>query len=143
MKRPEISVSAGAYLGLAMGILTLPLDCLLAAATAAGIHECCHLFVLTLCNVPIAEVKIGFFGAKIRAGVMTCSQEIICVAAGPIGSLSLLLIARWMPLLALFGLCQGLFNLLPIYPLDGGRICRSIFLLAKTHHCEYNSPNYN
>ena len=46
--------------------------------------------------------------------------ECLCALAGPLGSL----ILAFLPFstLALCGLVQGLFNLLPIMPLDGGRI---------------------
>ena len=46
--------------------------------------------------------------------------ELLCALAGPVGSLLLALLP--FPMLALCGLCQGLFNLLPIMPLDGGRV---------------------
>lgn len=131
---PEIEISAGAYLGLALGILIFPLDYLLAAILAAGIHECCHLLALRCCSVPVTRLEIGLLGSKIRTGMMSSGQELLCAAAGPGGSLSLMLLAGITPLLSLFGLCQGLFNLLPLYPLDGGRICRSIFMLAKMRH---------
>ena len=134
MRVPEIEISAGAYLGLAFGILVFPLDCLLAAIFAAGIHECCHLLALKCCSVPVNQLKIGLLGAKIRTGMLSPVQELLCAAAGPAGSLSLAVFANYMPLISLFGLCQGFFNLVPVYPLDGGRICRSIFMLAKMRH---------
>lgn len=142
MKRLEITVSSGAYIGLALGIMVLPLDCILAAVLAAGFHECCHLFTLHCCGIVAGELRIGLLGAKISTGLLTPIQEIICALAGPIGSLSLLFLARWMPVISLFGLCQGLFNLLPIYPLDGGRIIHGIFMLAKMRHCGYNISDH-
>ena len=77
---------------------------------------------------------MGAFGASIETGYMTPAAELLCAAAGPIGSISMLLTIRKFPILGLLGLAQGIFNLLPIYPLDGGRILRSIFVLAKNRH---------
>ena len=141
MKLPDVYISAGAYLGLAFGILVLPMDLLLSAIAAAFVHECCHLLALVLCKVPVSGICIRLQGAKILTASMAPTQEIISAAAGPLGSLSLFLLVRWFPILSLFGLCQGLFNLLPFYPLDGGRICRSIFMLAKTGLWGYNRHN--
>ena len=57
---------------------------------------------------------------------MTWPKQMICILAGPAGSLLLLLTAEYLPRLALCGLVQGLFNLMPLHPLDGGRALRCI-----------------
>ena len=131
MGKTEITVMPSAYITLAASLLLLPLDWLLAAILAAGFHEVCHLAVLKHYSIPVRQITLGGMGASIRAGVMSARQELLCAAAGPLGSLSLLIWVRRFPLLALIGTAQGLFNLLPVYPLDGGRILRSILILAK------------
>lgn len=126
MKHPEITVAPCAYLAAAAGILLLPLRWLICAAFAAAWHELFHILLLLCFHIPVSEVRVGVFGAAIRTGAMTAVQEILCAAAGPLASFSLLLTAKWFPLLSLFGLVQGLFNLIPIYPLDGGRIVKAV-----------------
>lgn len=127
-------VTPGAYFAAAAGVLLLPMNWLTAAVTAAGFHELCHLAALRYLKIPIYQIKIGSFGAKIATAPMSAKMELLCAAAGPAGSFCLMLLFRWFPLLGILGMIQGLFNMLPIYPMDGGRIIRSIFVLAKNRH---------
>ena len=61
---------------------------------------------------------------------MTAGGELLCALAGPFGSLLLALLLRHVPELAICGLIQGVYNLLPLYPLDGGRALRCLFSFA-------------
>ena len=49
-----------------------------------------------------------------------------CTICGPLGSFLLFISIRYFPRLALCGLIHGLYNLMPIYPLDGGRIVKCL-----------------
>lgn len=124
----------GAYFAAAAGVLLLPLEWMVAGIVSAAFHECCHLAALNCFQIPVRQIRIRFGGARITTGLMTPVQELLCAAAGPLGSFCMLLFVRCFPVLGLLGLIQGLFNLLPFYPFDGGRILRSIFLLAKNRH---------
>lgn len=115
----------------AAGLLLVPFRFLMAALVAALWHELCHLCVLKLFSVPILGIRVGLFGAVIRSGYLMPIQELVSSAAGPAGSLLLLLTADIFPLLAFCGLVQGIFNLIPIYPMDGGRILRTLLILGR------------
>ena len=116
------------WLLLALAVLILPLQWLIAAFLAASVHELGHYLALRLCRVPVHGVRIGVAGMRMQVGDMGRVQNLICALAGPIAGLSLLLLSQWLPRTAVCACIHSAYNLLPVYPLDGGRALRSIFL---------------
>ncbi len=122
---PTFRIRKEVYLYLAGALLLLPLRCLLAFTVAATVHELSHILMLRILRIRIYTVEFGVFGARIETACMSPWQELPCALAGPISGFALLLFFRWMPLTAIFGIFQSLYNLLPVYPGDGGRILHS------------------
>lgn len=120
--KPVTAVSPFAFLMGALLLLTLPLPWLAAAVAAAGIHEAGHLLAIRLLGADARKIQVGSTGAKIHTCFSDPWREFLCAAAGPGAGLLLLLAARWFPRIAVCGLVQSIYNLLPIYPLDGGRM---------------------
>ena len=116
-----IRVDPWTYVFGAFLILVLPLNWLIAAICAAAFHELCHVICIYLCGGRIWNVRIGVGGASIETSLSGKQKELFCVLAGPAGSLMLLLVCHVFPRLAVCAGIQGFFNLLPVYPLDGGR----------------------
>lgn len=106
--------------------MILPLPWIIAVLTAAGIHEVSHILAAQISGGTIHSMTVGLSGAVIHASSMTVRKQLFCIFAGPATSLLLILTGRYTPQLALCGLVQGCFNLLPIYPLDGGRALHCI-----------------
>lgn len=126
-----IQIESAAYLLAALLLLTLPLNWFLAALTAAVIHELFHFLGILLAGGRIMGIQIGAGGARITVAGLTTAQELFCALSGPVGGLLLLFLCRWFPRIALCGLVQSAFNLLPVFPLDGGRAVQcavSLFL---------------
>lgn len=117
-------------------LLILPLRWLVSAAAAAAVHELCHYLAIRLCGGAVTGVRIGAGGIVMETTPLEPKQELICALAGPAGSLALLLFSRWIPVAALCGAAQGIFNLLPLFPMDGGRILRSAVLLTAPERTE-------
>lgn len=119
-----IRIEPWAYFFAAALVLILPLDWLLSMLLAAFFHELCHIIAIKLLGGRVASLRIGIGGAMIETEIPGKGRELISTLAGPLGSFCLLAVCRIFPKLAICSCIQGLFNLLPVYPLDGGRILR-------------------
>lgn len=114
------------YLALAAACLLFPIKWLAAWVVAVCVHEICHILMLKILGCTVRAVSIGPTGAVIKTAPMPAYKELLCTVAGPAGSFSLLLISRWMPLVAICGFVQGGYNLIPLHPMDGGRAVRCV-----------------
>lgn len=108
----------------ALVLLSVPIRWVSAAVISSLVHELCHILAIRSLKLRIHSVYIGIGGARMDTEPMTDMQELLCALAGPFGGLCLLLLARWIPRVAICAAFQSLYNLLPIYPSDGGRILR-------------------
>ena len=113
---------ASFFLYAALMVLVMPLDWLVSCVAAAIWHEVCHLIAIYCCTGKWQPVFAGAVKARIPLPVMSRGRELLCALAGPAGGLCLTLLAPWFPKLAICALIQNLYNLLPVYPLDGGRV---------------------
>lgn len=100
------------------------------------VHELGHFFVMKALGIPAgAPVFVPFFGAVIAMRGMPRDAWIEALVGiggpllGTVGALALLPFAAENPLIAALaatGLGINLFNLIPLSPLDGGRIAGAI-----------------
>jgi Zn-dependent protease/CBS domain-containing protein len=127
---------------------SVPLYWVMGAVTAIMLfvsvllHELGHSVIALRYNVPVRSITLFIFGgvAQIGGEPPSASAEFFIAIAGPLVSLALALVfsvvkpavAGIEPLwglakyLAFINMAVVLFNLIPGYPLDGGRVFRAI-----------------
>lgn len=145
----KLTVHPSFFFCLAWIVFTESSFVLLGIIVSVFLHECGHIFVYSRAHVVIDEIHLQPFGVRItvrnEALIRPCTQ-LICALAGPFVNLICVLIIRliseithlpdWVWVFCLSNLFLGIFNLLPIMPLDGSRILA--VLLAAVFH-EYVS----
>ena len=130
----RIEIQPGFCILWAFLILTLPMKFLGSALLAAIFHEACHALAVRCLGGRILNMTIAAGGMVMEVSEQDAKGECLCALAGPAGSFLLAILP--FPTLALCGLVQGLFNLLPIMPLDGGRILGCILEMTVPRHRE-------
>lgn len=133
----RVDILPSAYITAAVLLLVLPLRLLFAWFLAAAVHELGHIAAVLALKGSIKGIRIGAFGASIDIYLMTPFREMLAALAGPISGLLLLLFIRRIPTVAIFAFLQSAYNLLPLYPLDGGRVLRcALIILAGDYRAE-------
>ena len=134
MSKPERCLRADAsfFMLLFLALLSAPPLVTAAVLLAATLHELGHLAALRAFGVPVRGLRLSAWGAVLYApGTCRLSygRELLVTLAGPAVNLlcapALAFLAvrtRWEPgfLLAGAHAVLGVYNLLPIAPLDGG-----------------------
>ncbi len=103
---------------------------------SVALHELGHSVVARAKGGYIHEIVLYPFGgaAKISNIPKRPVDEILVALAGPAVSLALSLIFRQFELLWFLGYLNGMlffFNILPVFPMDGGRVLRAALTLNK------------
>lgn len=129
---PGMSAEVASVLGVVSGI---------AVVGCVFLHEASHVVVARRRGLTVRSIRLYMFGGySVIDGVPSARTEFLVSIAGPVVSVSLGLLLLSGPLLlggdtpvgaamwalGLANVTIGVFNLLPGFPLDGGRIVRSM-----------------
>ena len=128
----------------------------------ALVHELGHLVCGICLGLKLKSIKItpvGFqilvknniqdYNIKIQKGNEICIKKIAIAFAGPLVNIFIAIIAFFMPenivaqkeTIIYANLMLAIFNLLPIYPLDGGRIVKEIIMIKDGTKLAYEKIN--
>ena len=93
---------------------------------AAAAHEAGHVMAIYLVGGRVTGIRLGMCDAKIETRGLGYRQGIFCALAGPgMSVLVCLALRKAYATCAAISLLLGLFNAMPVYPLDGGRALRA------------------
>ena len=87
-------------------------------------HEAAHIAVMKVLEIPIAQIGFYPFGVQIRRGEGTASyikEALVCIAGCVFSLLFAAAVLKISPMLSAVNFTIGVFNLIPIPPLDGGQ----------------------
>ena len=122
----KIDCTAGFAAALCVLRLVAEPDVCAAFLAAAAAHEAGHLLTLRLLGAEILSVRLGFLDARIGTNTLGYREEAVSAIAGPAASVLFCVLFRTLaPTFAAISLLLGLFNALPVFPLDGGRALRA------------------
>lgn len=115
----------------------MPISYAVSIFIAVMVHEMSHAFVADKKGYRVYGIEIGLFsGAASMDSNMHQSDSIPITAAGPLSNLLLLGLSTaftpyhiYIEHFAYVNLFLFIFNILPIYPMDGGQILRDLLML--------------
>ena len=136
----KVSVYFASIVAIALVLDTTGL--IIYAILAIILHELGHIIMFWICKIPVSEIDFKPFGISIilqNNNSISYKKEIMIAVGGPLMNFFLASCALTLSsfnvfqheliVFAIFSFAVAIFNLLPIGPLDGGRILTSIFCI--------------
>ncbi len=141
----KFKIGTSFFLLIIVCVLTKNFLLLMNYILALFLHELAHLFVATKRGYVLKQLRLDMFGLCIELEDKIDDKDSFAInIAGPLMNLGLVIVCmalywlvpmsfRYLNIFCMSNLVLAIFNLLPIYPLDGGKIVSSIFKSEKTY----------
>ena len=127
-----VPVTLSLWFFLLLPMVGFQFDVFFSAFIAILIHEMAHTFMAQHLGYGAYSINIGFFAGQAQVDSnMHTRDNIKVVAAGPLSNLILAIVGLVLGVEVFFtvNLFLFIFNILPIYPMDGGHICKDLLML--------------
>ena len=118
----KIFVNPYFYIYITVLLFFVPLPWMVAWAISVIIHEFGHFLAVNICGQKVHTLKFGIAGAEMGCDDLSFMQKIFCILSGPFFGLIPVLFQRFIPRISFCCWLLTIYNLLPIYPLDGGKV---------------------
>lgn len=129
MYRNSVRATAPFVLTLCILVYLNPLQIALPLLLAAFLHELGHYLALRLLGIPVYTLTLTVLGARMSVGSSSIPRTMAATVCGPAANaISAAAMFRLYPTFSFCSFVLFLYNMLPIYPLDGGRL---LLLLAQ------------
>ena len=115
------------------------------------VHELAHMFMGIILKLKPKELNVSPFGFSILFEIYEKNEikKILIAICGPLVNILIALICyftniknEWVELIIYSNILIGLFNLLPIYPLDGGRCIKSLIHIFRGNKSAIEYTNH-
>jgi stage IV sporulation protein FB len=127
-----VPVTLSLWFFLLLPMVHFQFDVFISAFIAILIHEMAHTFMAQHLGYGAYGISIGLFAGQAQVDSnMHTRDNIKVVAAGPLSNLILAIIGLILGVEVFFtvNFFLFIFNILPIYPMDGGHICKDLLML--------------
>lgn len=128
----KVKISYGFTALLCVAYYLLDYKVILAFLLSVAVHETAHYIAIRSFGAKIESLSLNATGAVMEiTGTLSYKADIVCALTGPFASLVLGTVGAgygggiFLNLLTGISLAHGIFNLVPILPLDGGRALQS------------------
>ena len=133
-KRLKINIANDAVFFVAILIVFTNVDLILPLVIASCVHEAGHIIAILTLGGEVTAITVNVGGLKISYStkVLSYKYDLIYAAAGPLFGIIFSYVASRFGFTVFAGisLCINAFNLIPVRPLDGGKILFNVLSLV-------------
>ena len=127
MAKCKVDIQWDFYIGLAVAVLLLPVKWLAAWCAAVFLHEAFHFIAVKFLGGEVNVIRLRAFGASMETGPLSSGKEAIAAIAGPFCGILVIPFIKYIPRICVCVITQSAFNLIPLLPMDGGRVVKCFF----------------
>ncbi len=141
----KFKVGTSLILLILFGLLTKNMGLIVNYMLALTLHELAHLWVAVKSGYSLKFIKLDMFGLSVELNETIDDKDSFKInVAGPVFNLMLSIVCmalywlvpisfHYLNTFCFANLILAIFNLLPVYPLDGGKIFRGMIKSNKTY----------